>query len=170
MYIRAIDGLQEFQGLLITSKTYSKSKQSKQNEAVLFDATDSDGLFYCLSLLVENQSVYHNKTSDMCNAVCFQYDSLKAAGGKKEENKKQPLGLFTVKPHAAVSGPGRLSATPRPTKMPHWPHQPTETRRFRLQTKLQEKKENFMGRHLLPPTRPDSQTAPVACRALMGSW
>lgn len=102
----------------------------------------------------------------MCKDVCFQYD---CRGGKKEEKKKQPLGLFTVKPYAAVSDPGRTSATPGSSKTPHCPHQPAETRWFQLQTKLQEKKKTFTGRHHLLPQR-DHQTAPVACRALMGPW
>lgn len=81
------------------------------------------------------------------------------AGGEKRRKKNQPLGLFTVKPYAAVSDPGRTSATPGSGKTPHCPHQPTETRWFQLQTKLQKKKRRKLyGSTPAAPTRPPDCT------------
>lgn len=72
----------------------------------------------------------------MSNAICSQYDSLKAAGVKK--NKKKRLGLFMVKLCTALSDPG--------SRQPHQdrcPYQPTDIQRFRLQTKLQKKRKLY---------------------------
>lgn len=167
----------EFQGPLISSKIYTKSKQSKQK----LETTDWDGPFYCHSLPIDfcfQWILFHFKKIKKIK-VCYCW-SLQNISYVQSHlfSICQPWGLQGYKEYKnltsgpvynqvdlAKSDPGGPSATAGFSKMLHCTRQPTNTVVSTSNKVAKKKEENFTSQHLLP--RPNHQPAPVASRALM---
>lgn len=110
---------------------------------------------------------YFSKQNMICAKLSVFNMSVLRLKGKKEEIK-------TSEPvyRQAVCGCEWFwqtvrTATPRSSRRPATFTNPQKHSGFDFKPSCK-KRENFTGRHLL--TRPDHQTAPVACRALMGPF